>query len=270
MIKRGIVDLVTASALWGTIGIVTQIGYEHNANVFQIILFRSLSSSLLVFIIFKNVKAILNRIPLIMGIVAIIFYETYVYTVNILGASLSAVFLYTAPLWVILASKVYLKDEINGRKILASILVIIGVYLIYFSKISLISIGWGMASGFTYAMLIIYSRFMQIKGYKDQEILASQAVWSLPFSLLFLMLSPKLTSSSILTGIYLGIIATFLAYIFFYRGMRLTDSITASVISSLEPVFTIVFAIIVLHQILTPLQFLGSGIIIFSSIFISI
>jgi len=88
--------------------------------------------------------------------------------------------------------------------------------------------------------------------------------------MLFLILSPDLTGSSILTGIYLGIVATFLAYIFFYRGMRLTDSITASIISSLEPVFTIIFAIIILHQILTPLQFLGSGIIIFSSILISL
>ncbi|BFH72137.1 EamA family transporter [Sulfurisphaera javensis] len=269
MIKRGFYDLVIASALWGTIGIATQIGYEHGANVFQIILFRSLSSSFLIFTIFNNFKRILNRISFIMGIVTIIFYETYVYSVNVLGASLSAVFLYTAPLWVLLASKFFLKDKITIRKILSSLLVIIGVYFIYFSKISIVDIGWGLASGFTYGLLIIYSRFMQNKDFSDKEILASQAIWSLPFSFFFYLLSPNLTFSSIYTGIYLGIVATFLAYIFFYRGMRRTDSITASVVSSLEPVFTIIFAMIILHQFLTTLQLFGSIIIIFSSILIS-
>lgn len=270
MIKRGIYDLVIASALWGTIGIVTQIGYQHYANVFQIIFFRSLSSTALILVVFRNLKKITDKIPFLMGIIAIIFYETYVYTVGILGASLSAVFLYTAPIWVILASRLYLKDEITMKKILSAIFVIVGVYLIYFSNIPLFAIGWGLASGLTYGLLIIYSRYMQTKGYKDEEILASQALWSLPFSVIFLAEDPYVTLSSIYTGIYLGIVATFLAYIFFYRGMRSTDSITASVISSLEPVFTIILAIPILHQFLTLYQIIGSVIIIVSSILVSI
>jgi len=270
MIKRGISDLAIASALWGTIGVVAQIGYSYGANSFQIILFRGISSSILTLLFFRNINKILNKTSLIMGLVAIVFYETYVYTVNILGASLSAVFLYTAPIFVIVASRIWLKDSINKRKLMSSFLVILGVYLIYFSKISIDEIGWGLASGLTYALLIIYSRYMQLRGFQDREILSSQAIWSTPFSLIFYFLSPFLTISSIWTGIYLGIVATFLAYIFFYRGMRNTDSITASVISSLEPVFTIIFAIIILHQFLTLFQLLGSILILLSAIIVSL
>ena len=270
MTKKGISDLVIASALWGTIGIVTQIGYAYGANSFQIIIFRGIASSILVLLIFRNIGKILSKTSLVMGIVAIVFYETYVYTIDVLGASLSAVFLYTAPIFVIIASKIWLKDIINVRKLISSFLVILGVYLIYFSKISINDISWGLASGFTYALLIIYSRYMQLKGFQDREILSSQVVWSTPFSVVFYFFSSSLTFSSIWTGIYLGVVATFLAYLFFYRGMRSTDSITASVISSLEPVFTIVFSVIILHQFLTLLQLLGSTLILLSTILVSL
>lgn len=270
MLKRGISDLVVASALWGTIGIVTQIGYMHGANTFQIILFRSIMTSVAIPLIFRNFRKILNKTAFVMGVVAILFYETYVYAIGVVGASLSAVFLYTAPIWVILASRIIIKDIVNAKKIISSLLVLVGVYLIYFSKVSIGDIGWGLASGLTYGLLIVYSRYMQLKGFKDKEILASQAIWSLPFSFIFYFPFPYISLSSIITGTYLGIVPTFLAYIFFYRGMRYTDSITASIVSALEPVFTIVLAVIILHQFLTPLQLIGSVIIIFSSILVSL
>ena len=268
--KRGIANLVVASALWGTIGIVAQVGYQVGADSFQIIVFRSLTASLLSLAFFRDLRGVLNRTSLLMGVVAVVFYETYIYSVEVLGASLSAVFLYTAPVWVVIASRAFLGDEVNLRKVVASFLVVVGVYLIYFSKISLYDIGWGLASGLTYAMLIVYSRLMQLKGFKDRDILASQSVWSLPLSVLPLAFSPYFSPASVYTGAYLGVVATFLAYLFFYRGMRETDSVTATVISSLEPVFTIVFAFVLLHQTLTPLQYLGSGIIILSSVLVSI
>ena len=268
-LKRGVLDLVVASALWGTIGIATQVGYEEGAGSFQVIVFRNLTATLLVVLAFRDLRSILNKSSVVMGVIATLFYEVYIYSVEVLGASLSAVFLYTAPVWVVLASR-RLGDRLTWRKVLASLLVVVGVYLIYFSRISLADLGWGLASGLTYAFLIVYSRYMQLKGFKDRDILASQSVWSLPFSLLFLPLYPQVDEASIATGAYLGVVATFLAYLFFYRGMRATDSITATVISSLEPVFTIVFALVLLHQTLTPLQYLGSGIIIMSSVLVSL
>jgi len=269
-LKRGVADLVISSALWGTIGIATQVGYQAGANAFQIIFYRSLTSSLLILISFRDLRTIVNRTSILMGVVAIVFYETYIYSVGVLGASLSAVFLYTAPLWVAIASKAFLGDEVNLRKAIASVLVLLGVYLIYFSRISIYDIGWGLASGLTYALLIIYSRLMQLRGFNDKEILASQFVWSLPLSLPFLALSPYVSLASVYAGAYLGVVPTFLAYIFFYRGMRATDSVTATVVSSLEPVFTILLAVAFLHQVLTPLQYLGSAIIIVSSILVSL
>jgi len=266
MLKRGILDLVIAAALWGSIGIAVQVGFNEGGSVFQMIFFRSFTASILSLPFIKRIgklKAVL------MGIIAVTFYETYVFTVSILGASLSAIFLYTAPAWVLVLSK-FTNDKVTIRKVASSILVIIGVYLLYLTNIILSDILWGLMSGLTYALLIVYSRYMQ-KEFKDDEIIASQSIWSLPIAFFLMILySPAVTLSSLWSGFYLGLVATFLAYYFFYRGMRSTDSIIASVITSLEPVFTIIFAMIFLHQFLTPLQFLGASIILLSAILISL
>lgn len=134
----------------------------------------------------------------------------------------------------------------------------------YLSKITMTDLILGLASGFTYALLVFQSRVMQNKSYTDLEILIAQSIRSSPFSLFALLY--RITISSILTGAYLGIFPTFIAYIFFYRGMRSTDSIIATIVTSLEPVFTIILAIPVLHQYLTLLQIIGAVIIILSSI----
>ncbi len=76
------------------------------------------------------------------------------------------------------------------------------------------------------------------------------------------LLSPKISEASTLTGVYLGVVATVVAYVFFYRGMRNTDSIIASIITSMEPVFTVILSWVFLNQVLTPLQLVGFAVII--------
>ena len=268
-LKEGISDLIISSFLWGTIGIAVQLGYTAGANPFQIVMVRSLVSSIFILPLIK-IRRILDFQSILLGIVAITFYETYVYTISYLGASLSAVFLYTAPIWVLLASYLSRSEKITLRKTIASITVFVGVYLMYLSNISLTDLYLGLASGLTYALLIIQSRRLQFKGKRDVEIIASQSLWSFPFSLLFLIFDNYFVLTSLYVGIYLAVFATLIPYYFFYRGMRKSDSITATVISTLEPVFTIILAFIILHQVLTLLQILGSIIIILSALLVSV
>lgn len=263
--RKGIPELVLTAFLWGTIGIATQLGTQNKANPYQIVMFRIITTSLISFFLIKDWRKLLEKEMITMGVLSIIFYETYIYTISVIGASISAIFLYTAPFWLIAFSKIT-KDKINIIKIISAILTFIGVYLMYLSNITGIDLALGLASGLTYASIVLYSRIMQNKGYRDLEILIAQSVWSMPFSLF--AFAYQLTLASILSGVYLGVFPTFIAYTFFYRGMRLTDSIIATIVTSLEPVFTILLAMLILHQYLTPLQIIGAIIIILSSILI--
>ena len=255
--KKGATDLVLASALWGTIGIAVQLA----GNPFQVVLFRNLTATALTF---NHLKRALNPLPVLMGLIASLEYEAYFFTIDVMGASLASVFLYTAPIWVALLSPL-LREEVNLRKWAAVMISFLGVYLIYYSRVPLSSLGLGLITGLSFAGVILFSRFMQLKGYRDYEIVAFQSAWGSVFSLPFLVLSPRLSVGSMLAGAYLGFAASYIAYYLFYRGMRLSDSVTAAVVSSLEPVFTMVFAVIILHQVLTPMQYLGSSLVVVGS-----
>ncbi|WP_054846761.1 DMT family transporter [Sulfuracidifex tepidarius] len=263
--KKGVPDLLTASFIWGTIGIVTEIGYDYGANSFASVLIRSVVASVFSLSAVGRKSLVPSRENLIMGAISTAFYEVYVFTIEVIGAPLSAVFLYTAPLFVVVLSKVVTQDAITFSKVVASVMVFLGVYLIYLSDVTTLDLALGVASGLTYALLIVFSRFMQMKGMSDMEIISSQSVWGLPMTMVIsFLLSPDVSVSSTY-WIYLGVVATVIAYIFFYRGMRRTDSIIASIVTSMEPVFTVVLSWLILKETLTLLQLAGFAVIILSS-----
>ncbi|NON63301.1 DMT family transporter, partial [Acidianus sp. RZ1] len=168
---------------------------------------------------------------------------------------LSAVFLYTAPVWIILVLPFVEREKVTSRKILGSVLVVIGLYIIYLGFPNLLKFLLGIACGLSYAGVILISRKLQINGVRDWELIASQSFWSLPFTALFVR---SFSIPSIEGGLYMGIFATFVPYYFFYKGMRKSDSLTASIISALEPVFTILLAFFILDQLLNIRDILGT------------
>ncbi|EWG06630.1 MAG: hypothetical protein ASUL_08454 [Candidatus Aramenus sulfurataquae] len=258
-LKKGFIDLVLSSFFWGTIGIATEFFYERHANAFSLVLFRSVTATVIVIFLVKA-KRIVNKWLALMGLVASVFYVTYIYTITVDGPSLSAVLLYTAPLWVFLISRATEGSKASPIKLVTATLVVVGLYLIYEGTPNLVETLLGMASGLTYALLIVYSRLLQLKGFNDWEIIASQSLWSLPF--VSFSLAYPVTLSSVIGGIYLGVFATVIPYFFFYRGMRSTDSITASIITALEPVFTIIMTLVIFEQGLNPLQWVGTALIL--------
>jgi drug/metabolite transporter (DMT)-like permease len=263
-LKKGFYDLIITSFLWGTIGIATQFFYIEGANPYSLVLFRSISATIIsIFII--DIRNILNFRQVLLGLFAATFYETYIYTITVDGAALSAVLLYTAPLWVFILSKILVKETTNLIKIISAICIVIGLYIIYEGTLNLLETFLGIMSGFTYALLVSYSRYLQIKGSKEWEMIASQSLWSLPFVVVLEIFS-RINLPSLFGGIYLGIFATILPYFFFYKGMSKTDSGTATIISALEPVFTIILAFILFDEKLNLIQFIGTIIILVSVI----
>ncbi len=261
---NGYVDLTLAAFFWGTIGIAVDYFYTLGGNPFTMVIIRSIVSTIISLFIVKRI--ILSKNSVIMGLVSSLFYLTYIYTIPIDGPSLSAVLLYTAPIWVSLFSYFLVKERTTVGKITSSLLIIIGLYIMYLGVPTLLEFILGLASGLTYAGLISFSRFLQYKGMKDWEIIFSQSLWSIPFSLPFVKV---FNLPSVFSGIYLGIFATAIPYFFFYRGMNKTDSITASIITALEPVFTIILSMIIFKEFLNFYETIGS-IIILSAIFINI
>ncbi|BDC17978.1 hypothetical protein HS5_08680 [Acidianus sp. HS-5] len=263
-ITNGYTDLTLAAFFWGTIGIAVDYFYLLGGNPFTMVIIRSVVSAVISLFIVKRV--IINKYAIIMGLVSSLFYLTYIYTIPIDGPSLSAVLLYTAPLWVSLFSHFLVKERTTRGKVISSLMILAGLYIMYLGIPTLLEFLLGLASGLTYAGLISFSRLLQYKNMDDWEIIFAQSFWSIPFSLPLVRL---FNLPSVYSGIYLAIFATVVPYFFFYRGMKKTDSITASIVTALEPVFTIILSMIIFREFLNLYEALGS-IMILSAILVSI
>ncbi len=114
--------------------------------------------------------------------------------------------------------------------------------------------------------LIWYSSLMQSRKYSECEVIQAQSLWSLPPLAAASLTFPHLNLSVLEEGVLLGVLETVVAYYFFYNRMRLVGPFYSAVISATEPVFAMVYVLLVFGQRLNGLQYLGAVLILLSSI----
>lgn len=127
---------------------------------------------------------------------------------------------------------------------------------------------WGMLSGLTYAVLSMLNRKF-VKDYSSLVIAFYEQVTAtillIPF---FLMQKQFLSLKEILLLLLLGVVFTGISHSLFINGLKTIKTQTAGIISCLEPVYGIIFAMLILREIPTIREILG-GLIILSAVFYS-
>src|SRR5207248_4252396 len=111
-------------------------------------------------------------------------------------------------------------------------------------------LAWGVAAGFTFALLTIRNRTLVAR-----VGATALALWQNAFAALLLVPIVALTASGIVLSArdlvliaLLGVFCTALAHTLFIASMRRMSAHTASVVSILEPVYGIVLAALLLGE----------------------
>lgn len=255
-----------ASLLWGTIGVVTY--YFRDADPFVAVMIRGSVAGLLV-ITWRTVSGKSSGLPdrnlFYLGVTMALFFNTYIFTIDTIGPDLSAVFLYTALFFVYLWEVVKGRSKVDIKGVSASVLTVLGVYATSNAPhFTVLDLTLGLASGATYASLILHSDYLQRRGKDEWDLLGWPSIFasllSLPLALPVLTVTPE----DLELGVYLGLVASVSAYVFFYRGLRQTNATVATGISALEPVFTVILAYLFLGIFIYPLQELGALMVVVS------
>jgi drug/metabolite transporter (DMT)-like permease len=152
------------------------------------------------------------------------------------------------------------------------LLILAGIYLLVPSftlqNQTTLGIAWGVLSGATFALLSVLNRglgrnyaSLAISLYQD----GTAAIVLLPA--LFLSASGSLwTPHELLILFILGVFCTALAHTLFIASMRQITAQSASLLASLEPVWGILFGILLLHSIPTTRTLLGGAIILVATL----
>jgi len=274
----GTLQIILSAAGFATLAIFIKFAYAAGANLVTILSFRfSLAALFFILVLYlRGTSLRLNgRMTLSLLAMGGLGYGSmsafFAGALHYLPASLSAMLLYTFPAIVSLLSFLAGDERFTRTKGAALAICLIGLILtlgVSFTNISLIGILLGLGAAVTYSVYIVVgNRLLKntdtllVTGY----ICASAAIvytatglatdslqFSLPYSAWFCILG-------------IAVFPTIVGILFFFAGLKKVGPTNASIISTLEPVITVLLSILLLGEKVTQAQ-VGGGIMILCGI----
>ena len=274
MVFRGYAFIIAAAVLWGMIGPFSRLAFQEGIAPMEVAFWRAL----LAWVLFGGHAMIRHEVSLdrkdipyilVFGVCGVsLFYFVYQMAVKQGGAAQAAVLLYTAPAWVIVLSRIFLKESITPTKISAVVLTLIGISAISIGKgagqdgspVSVSAIGFGLSSGFCYSLYYIFGKHFTGR-YSSYNLF----LYVLPIGALGLLpwvaFTPK-TPTAWLALISLAIICTYGANACYYLGLKYLEAGRASITATLEPVVAAVIAYFWWGEVFTVQSYMGSAVIL--------
>ncbi|MFB0972729.1 MAG: DMT family transporter [Neofamilia sp.] len=279
---NGTIQILFSTSLWGTALVysryIIEMGFPSKDVVSLKLLFGFIA--LLIYILIKN--PLLLKIDkggifhaLSLGIFCHALYNLFMFlTIDSTNIATAVALLYTSPIFVMIMSRIFFREKINGLKIFALILAVMGIYFtvtngdssnILISKKGLIT---GLASGFTFALSTIISKASVAK-YRQETILMYTFLFAFIFSLLFSnpmeFLNRNYNPLVYFFIIMLGVLSTAISYLFYLNGLKLgVPSSKASIISTLEVPISVIGEVLIFKDELLFWKILGIVLIMIS------
>ena len=193
-----------------------------------------------------------------------------------INSYLAAILMSTTPLSGSILAHVFTNDEkLSFLKSLGVLIGFSGIVLLFFDKVIIND------DNFLYALItILGSTFycigglltLKLRNKKNENVTTSTTLWSVIFLLPFSLIletpwnsSPSLSST--LSLLYLGVIATGLAWLIRFRILTVNGLVFQTQVAYLIPIFGIIFGYFLMDEIITW-RVLASLVIILTGIFI--
>ena len=198
----------------------------------------------------------------------VFLFESYRHTT----VATSTLCYYLAPMLIILAAPLALKERLTVRKLLCVIAALIGMVCI--SGVldrgtpaagELKGILFGLAAAVLYACVVLVNKRMQgITSYERTIMqLAISSVVMLPYCLLTESASSvSLTPRSVIMLLIVGAVHTGFAYVLYFGAMECVPAQTAAIVSYIDPVVALLISVTVLGEKLGMVGWIGAVLIL--------
>jgi drug/metabolite transporter (DMT)-like permease len=203
------------------------------------------------------------------GLLAI-HWLTFIRAIQVSTVAIGLLAFSSFPLFVTFLEPLMFRERLRGIDILMAAAVVAGLAVVTpsFDAGNRMTRGvmWGVASGFAYAILCLLSR-SHVASRPAMTVTFYQQVFAAVFTAPGLWISRgALSERTVLLLVILGLVFTALAQWLFVASLRQIRAQTASVVTCLEPVYGILFAVLLLGEKPSARTLLG-GLLIFGAVF---
>lgn len=215
-----------------------------------------------IFLLATHHKPRMNR-WVFLGAVAVCGTNVLFAMANKMTTAANAIVLqYTAPIFVIFLSVLFLRKRPGKIDITACAVVFLGVVCFFVE-----SLGGGRLFGDSLALLsgLSYAMVFLLEDLPDGDPMASVfwgAVFSTIISIPFMHDLPPLGTTGTISMIILGVFQMGLAFICLTTGLKTTPAVTASLVSGIEPVLNPLLVAVFYGEYMGYLSLIGAAIVI--------
>lgn len=222
-----------------------------------------------------KIKSKKDYAPFIIGgIFMAAHWVTYFYALKLSNVALGVLSLYTFPVITALLEPVFLKTKFNPIYLLLGFMVLLGLYILTpelnLESTHLKGILCGVLSALCYAIRILILK-KKVANYHGSMLMFYQTV------IITLLLLPTLFfldisgfTSQFPYLLLLALLTTAIGHSLMLRSLRFFSASTATIISSLQPIFGIVLAFLFLSEIPTLKTYIGGAFILMTVVIESI
>ncbi|MHB2037253.1 MAG: DMT family transporter [Nitrososphaerales archaeon] len=208
-----------------------------------------------------------------------------------LAPAISALLLYTQPIWTIIFGKIFFSEKIDTTRIGVIVLALIGVFLITDPITLLQEVGsnasnlYGEIAALTGAVFLSIWIILGKKGRLDIFQKPAELVFAVRGSTLILvsvislatlttgahvfLASPEAIISNIIPLFAFAIVTGMIPDLLFYSGIEKVQALQAGVILLLEPISTAILSIVLLISTPSLIQAAGGALILLSNYFVN-
>ena len=210
----------------------------------------------------------------ISGLLMAVHWVTYFYALKLLNVALGVLSLYTFPIIIALLEPLFLKVKFDPMYILLGLLVLIGLFILTpefnIDSTQVKGILFGVFSAFCYAVRILILK-QHVAKYNGTMLMFYQTliitILLLP-TLFFMDISSLKSQFPYL--LLLAFLTTAIGHSLMLYSLKFFSASTASIISSLQPIFGIILAFYFLQETPTMRTFLGGSLILLTVIIESV
>lgn len=269
LIGMGLVALSAAG--FGTLALFGQYAYADNMDAISILFFRFSLSAVVMLVLLIIRRELLPRgstLLILVGMGAVGYVgQSFAYLTALKYASsgLVALLLYLYPVFVMLLATLFLREKLTLMKLIALVIALIGTALT-------VDPAGGQILGMVLAVTgaLIYSIYIMMGTHvlKRVSVIQSSAVIiasaGAASGVLMVLNGPHFPVTNSGWGAILSIvtISTVLPVAAFLAGLERIGPTNAAMLSTLEPVVTVILGVVWLNETLRPITWIGGGLIL--------
>lgn len=271
--KKSYFKYILALLLFGSNGIVAS---YISLTSYEIVFLRTLIGSLLLLAVFITTRGSFTFLQhkqqflclaisgIAMGASWMFLYEAYVQ----IGVSIASLAYYCGPIIVMVLSPILFHEKLTAPKISGFLLVLIGIFLVNGQAAQEGKNGWGIFCGimsaFMYAFMVIFNK--KAKHITGLENSLLQLTISFLTVAVFVVLKQgfiiSIPSNSWIPIIILGALNTGIGCYLYFSSITNLPVQSVAICGYLEPLSAVIFSVLILHEVMTPLQIIGGALIL--------